>query len=72
MLEEAVIVCVVGSVLGILLSFLMMKVMFGGTLFSLETTVRAVIYMTVIGVIAGLIPAYRSARIQPLEAIRYE
>jgi ABC-type multidrug transport system fused ATPase/permease subunit len=54
-LEEAVIVCIAGSVLGILLSFLMMKVMFGGTLFSLETTVRAVIFMTVIGVIAGLI-----------------
>jgi putative ABC transport system permease protein len=71
-LEEAVIVCIVGSVLGILLSFLMMKLMFGGTLFSLETTVKAVIYMTVIGVIAGLIPAYRSAKIQPLEAIRYE
>ena len=71
-LEEAVIVCIAGSVLGILLSFLMMKVMFGGTLFSLDTTVRAVIFMTVIGVIAGLIPAYRSAKIQPLEAIRYE
>jgi putative ABC transport system permease protein len=71
-LEEAVIVCIVGSVLGIFLSFLMMKLMFGGTLFSLETTVKAVIYMTVIGVIAGLIPAYRSAKIQPLEAIRYE
>jgi putative ABC transport system permease protein len=71
-LEEAVIVCIVGSVLGILLSFLMMQFMFGGTLFSLETTAKAVIFMTVIGVIAGLIPAYRSARIQPLEAIRYE
>ncbi|OPY29405.1 MAG: macrolide transporter ATP-binding /permease protein [Methanocella sp. PtaU1.Bin125] len=71
-LEEAVIVCIVGSVLGILLSFLMMQFMFGGTLFSLETTAKAVIFMTGIGVFAGLIPAYRSAKIQPLEAIRYE
>ncbi|MCM1566350.1 MAG: FtsX-like permease family protein [Dehalobacter sp.] len=71
-LEESVIVCIVGSVLGILLSFLMMQFLFGGTLFSLETTAKAVIFMTVIGVIAGLIPAYRSAKIQPLEAIRYE
>ncbi|MGA9140000.1 MAG: FtsX-like permease family protein [Methanocella sp.] len=71
-LEEAVIVCLIGSAIGILLSFVMMNIMFHATLASPDVMARAVIFMTVIGVIAGLIPAYRSAKIQPLEAIRYE
>lgn len=71
-LEESVIICMFGSVIGILLSFVIMRLMFGAALASPEVMISAVIFMTVIGVIAGLIPAYRSARIQPLEAIRYE
>lgn len=71
-LEESLFVCISGSILGILLSFLLMKVMFGSPFASLEIIARAVIYMTVIGVLAALYPAYKASKIQPLEAIRYE
>ncbi len=71
-MEESVIVCLAGSVIGILMSFLLMQVMFGAAFASTDVILRAVIFMTVIGVLAGLIPAYKSAKIQPLEAIRYE
>jgi putative ABC transport system permease protein len=71
-MEESVIVCLIGSIIGILISFVVMKLMFGAAFASTEVILRAIIFMTVIGIIAGLIPAYRSAKIQPLEAIRYE
>jgi len=71
-MEESVIVCLAGSIIGILMSFLLMQVMFGAAFASTDVILRAVIFMTVIGVLAGLIPAYKSAKIQPLEAIRYE
>jgi putative ABC transport system permease protein len=71
-LEESVILCLAGSALGLLLSFLLMQVMFGAAFASIDVIARAVIFMLAISVAAGLIPAYRSARIQPLEAIRYE
>lgn len=71
-LEESVIVCLAGSIIGILLSFVLMKLMFGASLASIDVMARAVIYMTVIGVLAGLIPAYMSTKVQPLEALRYE
>ena len=71
-MEESVIVCLIGSMIGILISFVVMKLMFGAAFASIDVILRAILFMTVIGIIAGLIPAYRSAKIQPLEAIRYE
>ncbi|HMK46321.1 MAG TPA: ABC transporter permease [Methanocella sp.] len=71
-LEESVIVCLLGSIIGILISFIVMKLMFGAAFASVDVIFRAVIFMTLIGIAAGLIPAYKSSKIQPLEAIRYE
>ncbi|CAJ37413.1 ABC transporter permease [Methanocella arvoryzae] len=71
-MEESVIICLIGSAVGVLISFVVMKIMFGAAFASVDVILRAVLFMTVIGIIAGLIPAYRSAKIQPLEAIRYE
>lgn len=71
-LEESVIICVIGCVAGILLSFVLMNFMFGAAFASPGVILRAIIFMTGIGVLAGLIPALRSTMIQPLEAIRYE
>jgi putative ABC transport system permease protein len=70
--EESIVVCLAGSVLGIALSVLLIRVMFGGFLASADIIAEAVIFMTVIGVLAAIYPAYRASNVQPLEALRYE
>lgn len=70
--EESVAVCIAGSILGILLSFILMSVIFGGVLASWDVMIEAVLFMTAIGVLAAIYPAYHASRIQPLEALRYE
>lgn len=74
-LGETLITCLVGSLIGVPLSLVMITLMFSSqlvSLISLVTTIEAIVFITAIGVLAGLIPAYRSARIQPMEAIHYE
>jgi putative ABC transport system permease protein len=70
--EESVIVCIAGSLLGIVLSMLLMRVMFGGFLNDIAIFAEAAAFMTVIGVMAALYPAYSASKVQPLEALRYE
>jgi putative ABC transport system permease protein len=71
-IDESVIICLLGSALGIVLSLVMMQLWYGGIIASLGTVIQAVLFMTIIGILAGLYPAYKAAKIQPVEALRYE
>jgi putative ABC transport system permease protein len=71
-IDESIIICLLGSALGIVLSFAMMQLWYGSIIASISTIIEAVLFMSVIGVIAGLYPAYKAAKIQPVEALRYE
>ena len=73
---EAVIICSIGGVLGILLGLAMAYV--GSTLIGAQTAPSpsiitvAVLFSMVIGVFFGYYPANKAAKLDPIEALRYE
>jgi len=73
---EAIIICVIGGVLGILLGLAMGYI--GSALLgqptspSLSIITIAVLFSMMIGVFFGYYPANKAARLDPIEALRYE
>ena len=73
---EAVIICAIGGILGILLGLTLGYV--GSTLIGSPTApspsiiVIAVLFSMLIGVFFGYYPANKAARLDPIEALRYE
>jgi putative ABC transport system permease protein len=77
---EAAVIGLIGGVIGLVLGSIVVFVANGlgrasGTvLFQLTpgTAAFAVVFATVLGMAAGLIPAWNAARLDPVEALRYE
>jgi putative ABC transport system permease protein len=64
-----------GILIAFTMSWLLTKVPYGEALQPLWSTgvfVRALVLALSLGVIAGLYPALRATRLQPVEALRYE
>jgi putative ABC transport system permease protein len=75
-LLEAVVLCNVGGLIGIALGFVLGNVFTFFTAFEaripLGWAVFGVVFCSVIGVVFGMIPALKAARLNPIEALRYE
>lgn len=76
-LIEAIMITGIGGVLGILIGVSIIKFIIGGL--KIVPAVYSVPWMTisfgislVIGIIFGLFPAYKAARLNPIEALRFE
>ena len=73
-LIEAVIICLAGGAIGVLLSVLttqLINQIFVAYL-SWKTVSLAIFICTVVGIMFGFLPAYRAAKSEPIESLRYE
>jgi putative ABC transport system permease protein len=75
-LLEAVILCNIGGVVGVLVGFGLGNVVTLFTSFDvnvpMEWAVIGLVFCSAVGIIFGLLPAIRAARLNPIDALRYE
>jgi putative ABC transport system permease protein len=74
-LFEACAICLMGGVIGIVLAWLLTAVINAALMpasVNLPILITAVLVSVFVGTLAGLVPAWRAARLNPIEALRYE
>lgn len=75
-LLEAIIISVLGAlfgiVLGVVVGNIFSMVLDTGFVIPWDWVVLGIIICTVVGLVAGLYPAYKAGRLNPIEALRYE
>lgn len=73
-LIEAILLCLIGGFLGMLLTFILSKILTHSFEFPIYLNIANILYgillSIVVGVLAGLIPARKASRLDPVEAIR--
>ncbi len=75
-LMEAVVLCNIGGIIGVLIGFGIGNVVTLFTDFAIHVpvdwAVRGVIFCSVVGIVFGMWPAIRASRMAPIDALRYE
>lgn len=75
-LIEAVILSIIGGIMGLLLVFIVLKLLTTAIDFSLVLNLKNILWgiftASVIGLIAGIVPAIIAARMNPVKAIRFK
>ena len=73
-LSEAAVICLIGGIMGLMIAFPLSLIVdkFLPTAMPLSVVFISIGISLAVGVISGFLPAYRAARMNPVEALRYE
>ena len=75
-LTEAVVLTSTGGILGVIVGILLAEIIsrLNGTpvAISVPASIFAVVFSMLIGIIFGILPSYKAANLDPIEALRYE
>ena len=73
-LIEAVVMCLMGGLMGLLIAYplsLLINQIFIATI-DVSVVIAAFILCSIVGLVFGFIPAYKAAKSDPIDSLRYE